>query len=84
MSGPQICKTCNAIRSAAYHAYLHALDLLRDGCGEDGCGCDLRMTDCCDVPRWTCQTGIVYDSAGDPDVIICRRDHGCEAERQEP
>lgn len=84
MSGPQICKVCNTIRSTRYEAFLYVLDLVMKGCSDEDCGCDLRMTDCCEDPRWECETGIIFDGAGDPDVTVCRPDYGCKAWKPEP
>ena len=77
LAGPQTCPTCRAIRSVRYNTTKALLDKLAEGCGDEGCGCDLVMTDCCEEPRWNCQTGIVFDSAGDPDVQLCRDGFGC-------
>jgi hypothetical protein len=42
-------------------------------------GCEPVFTDCCDVPRWECQTFVVLDGAGDPDVRTCVAERGCRA-----
>lgn len=56
---------------------------------EDGCECDpevpcpLVQTDCCDPLRFSCQTVVILDGAGDPDVTVCRAGYGCNAERED-
>lgn len=47
-------------------------------CGDPDCGCDPVETDCCTVPRWTCQTTLIFDTAGDPDVRLCDPGYGCQ------
>lgn len=81
MSGPQVCKPCIAIRRARYAAYTHVLDLIKTGCPDCGEVC-LVMPDCCEEPRWECETTIVYDSAGDPDVRVCRAGTGCDVDNE--
>jgi hypothetical protein len=44
------------------------------------CGCSLVDTDCCDEQRWECETTVVLDSNGDPDVRACKRGFGCDTE----
>lgn len=44
----------------------------------EDCGCSLRETDCCDQPRWTCETAAALDSNGDVDVVVCKRGFGCD------
>ena len=77
LAGPQTCSTCRAIRSVRYETAKMLLDKWAEGCGDPDCGCDLVVTDCCEEPRWNCQTGVVFDSAGDPDVRLCRDGFGC-------
>lgn len=52
--------------------------MLNQDCGDPDCGCDPILTDCCLPPRWTCQTTLIYDTAGDPDVRLCDPGHGCQ------
>jgi hypothetical protein len=48
----------------------------------DECGpVNLVNTDCCDQPRPECETHMVLDSAGDPDVRVCRTGEGCDHDR---
>lgn len=46
-------------------------------CEED---CEQRVTDCCEVPRRTCETVFWLDANGDPDVLVCKRGFGCDDE----
>lgn len=39
----------------------------------------LTVTDCCEVPRFVCETGTVLDGAGAPDVTACKARMGCDA-----
>lgn len=73
------CPSCIAIRRARHAAYRHALGLIEKGCPDCGESC-LVFTDCCEEPRWECETGLVFDSAGDPDVRLCRAGTGCDAD----
>ena len=50
---------------------MRVLDMLRDGCGDHDCGCEPRMTDCCERPQHGCHTTVVND-----DVTVCRGDLG--------
>lgn len=53
------------------------LRMLNTGC-EDGIDqCIIRITDCCEEPRWGCQTKIVLDGAGETDVTVCIDGYGC-------
>lgn len=47
-------------------------------CGDD---CPLVATDCCDILRFECETGVGYDANGDPDVRGCLDDFGCALTR---
>jgi hypothetical protein len=48
--------------------------------GHPDCGCDAVLTDCCDPVRWDCETTVLLDGAGDPDVRACKRGMGCDGE----
>ena len=39
----------------------------------------LEATDCCEVMRPACETGVVFDYNGDPDVRVCAMGKGCDA-----
>lgn len=43
-------------------------------------GCEPVEVDCCDLARWECETFVVLDANGDPDVRVCRRGSGCDTE----
>jgi hypothetical protein len=81
LSGTAWCLDCDwdvdgvSERSALILAAAHAN--APEGHSVDGC--EPVMTDCCDVPRWECQTFVVLDSNGDPDVRSCVADRGCRA-----
>lgn len=64
-----------------YHGGVTAvLTMLATGCGDPDCGCDPRVTDCCEEPRWTCQTRWLFDGAGEKDVLVCEHGKGCHEE----
>lgn len=44
----------------------------------EDCGCSLVEVDCCDVPRWECETAVWLDANDDPDVRVCKRGFGCD------
>lgn len=46
----------------------------------EDCGCSPVPTDCCDDPRWECETTVLLDANGDPDVRACKRGFGCDTE----
>lgn len=79
--GQVTCPSCIAMRRARDAAYTRVLDLVKAGCPDCGEVC-LVATDCCEEPRWKCETGIVYDSAGDPDVRLCRAGSGCDVDNE--
>jgi hypothetical protein len=76
LSGTAWCLDCDwevdgvSERSALILAAAHAN--APDGHPADGC--DPVMTDCCDVPRWHCQT--FTDAEG---IVTCVPERGCRA-----
>ena len=54
-------------------------------CGESGSDSESVLdhiveTDCCGT-RWECETVIILDGAGEPDVRVCRTGFGCAVTR---
>lgn len=61
----------------AYHrgladAYHLVLDKIAQGCPEDCGEMCLTFTDCCEEPRWKCETRLVNG-----DVTVCAWNAGC-------
>lgn len=42
-------------------------------CGQSGCGCEQSIAECCDQPRWGCQTTLRED------ITLCLQGRGCDA-----
>jgi hypothetical protein len=64
-------------KAQVYCAYPHGV-VTRPLTEHPDCGCSPVRTDCCDPFRWECETSVLFDGAGDPDVRACRTGMGCD------
>jgi hypothetical protein len=52
-------------------AFEHVLAMIADGCPNDCGEICLTLTDCCEEPRWECETRMQYD------IRVCHWTAGC-------